>query len=118
MHEMSIATAILEKVLEIADQHGGLPVERISLQIGAQRQVVPEFLETAFQAAAADTLAEKAVLDWRQIEAQVECQLCRQRFQPEGIFWECTACGAPGGKMIQGDELTLESIDLKDPEDG
>jgi len=117
MHEFSLVQQIIECALQTADDHGSLPIARVCVEIGALQQVVPEALVFAFEAAVKDTPAQGAVLDWKEIPARVVCSTCNACFEPEDLFWTCPQCNSIGGRVIQGDELILKSVELLDPEE-
>lgn len=114
MHEFSLAERILECALGLSDAHQGAAVERVEVEIGALQAVVPESLIFAFGAAALDTAAEGAVLDWREVPAQVECPSCGENYTPPDMFWSCPSCGTLGGRAIRGDELVITCVVLAD----
>lgn len=114
MHEFSIVTRILEMAIEVSRQHGDLPVERVTVEIGSLRQVAPEVLLFAFEAASRGTSAEGAIFEWSEIPAEVLCERCETRFQPAMALWLCPNCGAGGGRVIRGDELILKSVTLEE----
>ena len=114
MHEFSLAERILECALELSEAHGGAPVERIEVEIGALQAVVPESLAFAFRAAIVDTSAENAVIDWREIPALVECPACAAAYCPTDILWLCPDCGAAGGRALSGDDLVITRVVLAD----
>ena len=110
MHELSIAVELM-RVIEraIADREIER-VEEISLTIGVARRVVPEMLETAFEATAAGTLAEGALLHMDFIEAVVQCRPCGCRFEPKAYSFLCPRCGQADAEIVQGDEIVLTSL--------
>ncbi|GMU91666.1 MAG: putative hydrogenase nickel incorporation protein HypA [Candidatus Hydrogenedentota bacterium] len=114
MHEFSIVTRILELALDVSRQHGNLPVERVTVEIGSLRQVAPDALLFAFEAASRGTNAEGAVFEWNEIPAKVLCERCEAKFQPAEALWLCPKCGAGGGRIIHGDELILKSVTLEE----
>lgn len=115
MHEFSIAEALLQAALEVAESQGGLPIERVCVHIGHLRQVLPEALTFAFEALTTGTLAQGATLIWEDIPPRVRCRACQTIFQPEeDWFWTCPRCGGAGGEVLKGDELVLESVVLKE----
>ncbi|MCF6286540.1 MAG: hydrogenase maturation nickel metallochaperone HypA [Candidatus Hydrogenedentes bacterium] len=114
MHEFSLAKSILDCALELSEAHGGAPVERIEVEIGALQAVIPESLKFAFEAAVADTAAAGAVLDWREIPALVSCPACEKNYEPDDLIWSCPDCSATGGRAIHGDELIITRVVLSD----
>ncbi len=67
MHELSIAAALLETIDEEQRVHGFDRVLRVRLRIGRYSNVVPEALRFGFEALAAGTVAEGAVLDFEEV---------------------------------------------------
>lgn len=118
MHEFSLVARILERACAIARDHGGRPIERIVLEVGALQQVVPEALEFAFDASKQGTLAGDARLDWREIPARVRCSACGMAYEPEDLYWVCPECAAAGGEVLAGDDLILSSVVLQETETG
>jgi hydrogenase nickel incorporation protein HypA/HybF len=114
MHEFSLAKSILECALELSNDHGGVPVERIEVEIGALQAVIPESLKFAFEAAVADTAAAGAVLDWHEIPALVACPACGKNYEPDDLIWSCPDCASVGGRAIRGDELVITRVVLSD----
>lgn len=114
MHEFSLVQSILSTAQRLAEEHGGAPIERIVVDIGALQQVVPEALTFAFDAAREETLAADAQLEWHEVVPLIECPSCGIKYETADVFWSCPDCGAPGGRAIRGDELVLRSITLKE----
>lgn len=114
MHEFTIAEALVRAVLEVAEAHGGWPVERVRVRVGRLRQVMPELLLFAFDALTKGTRAEGARLEWEEVPIRVRCRACETTFEAEEIFWTCPRCHAAGGDVLAGDELTLESVVLRE----
>jgi hydrogenase nickel incorporation protein HypA/HybF len=112
MHELSIVDHLLQAAFAAAEAHGDLSIRRVTVEIGALRQVVPEALVFAFDAAVRDTPAEGAQLEWVEIPAEIACTACGAHYRPEDVFWVCESCGAPGGRVVAGDDLVLRSIEL------
>lgn len=114
MHELSIVKRILDLSLDVSRGHGARPIERVTVEIGALRQVVPESMSFAFEAASRGTPAEGAVFDWTEIPAEVICENCESLFRPGEAVWACPRCGAGGGRVVRGNELVLRSVTLRD----
>jgi hydrogenase nickel incorporation protein HypA/HybF len=114
MHEFGIAEALLQAALEVTERHGARPIEQVRVHIGRLRQVMPEALIFAFNALTVGTLAQDAILAWKEIPPRVGCQACHAVFQPQDDwFWSCPSCDAAGGEVLAGNELVLESVVLK-----
>ena len=83
MHEMSIATGLLQSVLDAAAAHGAERVEEIELELGAMRLVVPEALEMAWSLVAEGTLAAGAKLKMKEVPVKARCRRCGSVFAPQ-----------------------------------
>jgi hydrogenase nickel incorporation protein HypA/HybF len=114
MHEMSLVQSVLGKVLAVAAQHAPARVTRVNLQVGELRQVNGELLRFAFEAATAGTCAEGAELSWVPIPVRMHCASCEKAWVPESWSWACPDCGLTSSRVLQGDELVLESLELEE----
>jgi hydrogenase nickel incorporation protein HypA/HybF len=114
MHEFSLVKSILSKALEVSRDHGELPVTCVTVEVGQLRQVVPELLHFAFQAAAAETAAANATLQLEQVGLEIACDRCAVRYSSADVLWTCPLCGCTNGEIVHGDELILKSIELAD----
>ena len=114
MHELAIVKRILDLALEVSEQNGALPVERVAMDVGSLQNVIPEMMSFAFTAISHGTKAEGAAFEWNEIPAEVLCESCETRFRPGAPIWVCPECGAGGGRVIQGDELVLRSVTLRE----
>jgi len=110
MHEMSIATGLLQSVLDAAGAHGGGRVEEIELELGAMRLVVPEALEMAWSVVSQGTPAADARLVMKEVPIQAKCRRCGSVFSPEIGEFLCRQCGQADVEILQGDEILLKSI--------
>ncbi|MBN1142376.1 MAG: hydrogenase maturation nickel metallochaperone HypA [Deltaproteobacteria bacterium] len=115
MHEMSLAAALIEDIVRIAQEHQAIRVEAVELHVGALKQVVPEILAEAFKAVAIGTPAEGAVLTQIEIPPRSLCQGCGQEFVPSPSDFLCPYCGALSMITLQGDELILSSLTCATP---
>jgi len=110
MHEMSIA---VELVREIERAIAGREIDRVEevcLSIGVMRQVVPDMLETAFQAAAMETPAEGARLRMEFVPLAARCRPCGACFEPTADSFLCPRCGQADAEIVEGDDIILTSL--------
>ena len=111
MHELSVASAVVDTVLRHAEERRVLVV---NLRVGTLRQVVPDSLAFYWDIVSRDTLAEGARLDQVVVPARMRCAGCAAEFEPELMF-RCPACGG-AGEVVAGDELEVDSIEVEDSE--
>jgi hydrogenase nickel incorporation protein HypA/HybF len=112
MHELSLMKTVVDEALRVSCEHGGTSVVSVTLQVGALCQVVPENLDLAFRALTRGTGAEGARLEWSTVPVRVRCEACGQDFRPDVDFWTCPECGERGGRVVEGNELLLECVEL------
>jgi hydrogenase nickel incorporation protein HypA/HybF len=118
MHEATLAANILDTALRIARERNAAGIASVHLRIGALQAVVPEALETAFNAGKAGTPADRATLQWELVPARVRCPDCGGEYAPDDLFWICPECDTPGGVALEGNELDIISMELIEGPEG
>lgn len=115
MHELSIATAVIDEVTRQVAAAGGGRVRSITLRIGRLSMIQAGTLRGCFELAAADTALAGARLECVDVPVRIWCPACRAERELPGIQrLACPACGRPCGDIRAGRELDLESIELED----
>ena len=110
MHEMSIAVELMREIERAIAGRDIERVEEVFLAIGVMRQVVPDMLETAFQAAAMGTPAEGAHLHMEFVPPAARCRSCGSRFEPTADSFLCPECGQADAEITEGDDIILTSL--------
>lgn len=108
VHELSICASIAEIVGRHAE---GREVERIHLDIGHLRQVVPETLEYSWNIVVADTelAGSKLVVDV--IPVVITCRECGATTEITDLLFRC-GCGSIDIDVTSGQELFVRSLEL------
>lgn len=109
MHELSIADSIVRIA---ADHARGRSVERVTVRVGALRQVVPDALAFAFALVTQGTAIDGAELELEQVGAAVRCRGCSAESEVDGFPLACHACGSLEVDVVRGEELSVESLDV------
>lgn len=112
MHELAVAQALVEQVDAVIDQHGATQASRVRVRIGPLAGIVPELLASAFPLAAAGSRMEHAKLDLVDAPIRVRCQACSAETEAAMNRLICGACGDWHTRIVSGDELLLESVEL------
>jgi hydrogenase nickel incorporation protein HypA/HybF len=121
MHELAVAQAIVAA----AERHAeGRPVAVVRVRVGRLRQVVPEYLTWFFEIAAKETLCEGASLECKRLPSLLRCTACGAEFDPAPppapdqasliVGFRCPGCGSGDHQVVSGDELLVESIDIRE----
>jgi hydrogenase nickel incorporation protein HypA/HybF len=109
VHELSICTAIAKIAHNAA---AGRPVERVRVDVGYLRQVVPDTLRYSWEMVVFGTPLDGVPLEVREVPAIIECRQCRARTTLEDPIFRCSACGSTETDVTSGDELFVTSLDL------
>lgn len=110
MHELSIASAILQLAL---DQAGTRRIARVGVVVGHLRQVVPQALRFSFELVARDTPAEGAELEIVHAPAIGRCETCGAESRITDFPLHCAECGALNITVVSGEELRVDWLDLE-----
>jgi hydrogenase nickel incorporation protein HypA/HybF len=116
MHELSVCLALMRTVTKIAREHGADRVERIRLLVGPLSGIETPLLEHAFPLAAAGTPAEGARLEVRAAPVVVTCTVCGAETECAPNRLLCGGCGDFRTRVVSGEEMLLESVDLDLPD--
>jgi hydrogenase nickel incorporation protein HypA/HybF len=117
MHEMSLAVALLERVLAEAVRGGLRNVSLVTVELGSLQAVEPDLLTEAFRAAALNSVAQGARLDLQLQPAEARCLSCGQAFHPSYQDYVCPHCGQADVKILRGKEMFLLSLSGEAAED-
>ncbi len=115
MHEMSIATSLLEIIQQEMAKHGATRLIVVRVKHGALSQLVPEALDFAFTALTKGTPLEGAVLEMVEVPLKVACRACGAEFTPDDrdvLLMPCPQCGEEfGHTILSGRELYLDHLE-------
>lgn len=115
MHEMGIASSVLEAAQQEAASHPGARVLKIGLRVGEWSGVDPESLRFCFDALARTDAMDPPVLEIEYLARQNHCATCGITFALEQFRIECPRCGAQVTEPVSGDELELAFVELEEP---
>jgi hydrogenase nickel incorporation protein HypA/HybF len=108
MHELSVCQSLLEEVKRIARENGAGSVTRIVLKVGPLSGVEPHLLRNAYPLAAAGTVAEELA------DIVVSCSQCGAESPATVNRLLCAQCGDYRTRLVSGDEMVLQSLELDD----
>jgi hydrogenase nickel incorporation protein HypA/HybF len=108
VHELSICSSLAV----IVEQHAeGRRVERVHLDVGHLRQVVPDTLKYSWDVIVTDSPLAGSELVINHIPAVLHCRDCDARTTIEVAVFRC-ACGSTAVDVIAGNELLVTTLDL------
>jgi hydrogenase nickel incorporation protein HypA/HybF len=116
MHEVGIASAILEATRTEMTRHGMARPRRITVRIGELAAVDPEALQFCFGALTRDTEFETFELKIEICPRRHRCPACGAEFIVAGYDFCCNRCGEEKTIFTSGDQLELASLEMEDYE--
>ena len=114
MHELSIATNIVEIAAGHVLEVGGGRVLAVTVRVGRLASVHEAALRSAFEIATADTPLAGAELRVIVVPVTIFCESCAGERELAGIgSLACPSCGRLSGDIRTGTELEVDSIELE-----
>ncbi len=120
MHEISIAGAIVDAVLDAARKNEARKVEDVFIEIGELTALNPGQLKFIFETITRGTVAEGARYNIEVIKPLIECRKCSYRgaiefFERLHFFLpviKCPECGGTDVDIIAGRECSVKKIKI------
>ncbi|HEX4086800.1 MAG TPA: hydrogenase maturation nickel metallochaperone HypA [Chthoniobacteraceae bacterium] len=119
MHEFSIASSIVENVLELAERERAVKVLEVRLVIGEFTQIEGDQLRFCFESIVHGTPLEGAALEIETSDAGVRCPHCGYAGPPK--YWDgalssalvptlqCPECGK-AAEPAEGHECAIKAV--------
>jgi hydrogenase nickel incorporation protein HypA/HybF len=114
MHELSIASAILDRAKAASAENGGARVTKVGLRIGEISGVETDALTFGIEALSKDTPLQGVLLEVEFCKRKQRCATCATEFQPEGFSTTCPSCHGEDSVCIAGKELDVMFFELED----
>ncbi len=115
MHEMGIAMQVIDVATAAIPGHlEGRKVKSINLRIGKLSSVVPDSLRFCFDIVSKDSRVEGAKLFIEEIPVTASCNDCGNKWTIEGPAFSCPVCKGGHTRLISGQELDIESMELEE----
>jgi hydrogenase nickel incorporation protein HypA/HybF len=116
VHEIGIASSILECVAAETQRHPGTRVLAVGVRIGELSSVDKDALDFAFQAMTRDTEWEHLKLEVEWCPRRQKCLACAEEFAvPSDLDLVCPRCSANHSTCIGGTELDIAYLELEEP---
>lgn len=113
MHELGIIYQVIRTVDEVKKQQKLSEIERITLQIGEMSDVVPKFIEEAWNAARQTTGYGKTELVVETISARAKCKKCNYTDLVKKLGLKCPVCSSTEFEIVSGREFMIKEITAK-----
>jgi hydrogenase nickel incorporation protein HypA/HybF len=113
MHELAVASELLDLVLDVAREHRAGVVTRARLRIGAASCLSPDSLRFGFEALSAGTPAGGCILEVVRTAAAVACSACGWKGAVLDLGdLACPECARAPLTILDGRDLSLEAIEV------
>ncbi|HTX75763.1 MAG TPA: hydrogenase maturation nickel metallochaperone HypA [Terracidiphilus sp.] len=115
MHELSIASSVVDAVTESLRAYPGVRVLEVRLRVGALAAVVEDSLQFCWEIATEGTPLAGARLAVTAIPVTVHCAACGASGELESLqSFCCPKCGEPASDVRGGRELEIESVEIEE----
>lgn len=115
MHELSIATSILEAVAKEAARRPNSKVLKVGLRIGELAGVDRDALTFGWECITKETEWDGLGLEIEHIPRRQRCSGCGHEFAAPDFMTTCPKCADLMTITIAGDELDIAYLEVEDP---
>lgn len=114
MHEMGIASSILNGVAAEVHRRPGVRPLKVGVRVGELAGIDPDALSFAFEALIIDTPLAGLELDVEYRASRGRCRDCSHEFEARNFELLCPACGSLSTDRISGDELEFAYLEIEE----
>ena len=114
MHELGIASAILDSVRSEAEKRPGAHITKVGVRIGALSGVEPEALSFGFSALVQGTDLEPLALVIESVPRRQRCPTCDFTFDVAEDDLACPRCANIETLLAGGEELDLAYLEVEE----
>ena len=114
MHELGIASSILDCVQKEAQRHPGIHISKVGVKVGELAGVDVDALQFGFESIVRDSDLEPLVLDVELIPRVQRCPKCGNEFRMTDFDPRCPQCGEFATQCIRGDELDVAYMEVEE----
>lgn len=112
MHELGIASSILDCVQQEAQRHPGGHISKVGVKLGELSGVDRDALHFGFEVLVKDTEFEPLVLELEMVPRVQRCSKCEYEFRMTENDPYCPLCGDFFTKCISGEELNIVYMEV------
>ncbi len=113
MHELGLVYQVVKTVDGVVKGNNLVEVDKIILQVGEMSDVVPKFLEEAWQAAAPTTDYPSAKMIVEVMPATAKCRDCGYEGHVKTFAPDCPHCSSSNLKITSGRQFDIKEIVAK-----
>ena len=113
MHELSIASSIVETVTSEMTSRGLTSIKKIGLRIGALANVDSEALRFGYETIIVDTPLAGSTLEIEYLSVKATCRKCGLNFEAHDFIFICPNCESGDNEVTQGQELDIAFLEAE-----
>jgi len=113
MHELSLAMSVREIVEDAAEKNGSKKVNEVNIIVGEFSSVSSDALEFAMEVVKKGSFFENAKINIKSAKTILTCSQCNGETVMEDYIFKCSTCGSGSVRIISGDRMYVESIDIE-----
>jgi hydrogenase nickel incorporation protein HypA/HybF len=113
LHELAMVRGIYNVINEQIKEHDVNRVVQVRIVVGALTGVEDTTMKLCFEMYVQRTPLKGAELVIKRIPVKVRCRVCGNEYETGIPFSACTVCGNKKMKIISGDELYVESLEVE-----
>jgi hydrogenase nickel incorporation protein HypA/HybF len=114
MHELSIASNLVELVQQHLDGQESRRVRAVGIRIGGLVDLSPEALQTGYQIVCQETSLAESVLKIETVPIAAQCRTCGRQTEIDRHFYICAHCQSADIEITSGLELDLSWIEFEE----
>lgn len=114
MHELSIASSVIDAVRAELSARPRMRARVVGLRIGELAGVDADSLRFGFETLVKDTDLDGLALDIENVSRVQACDDCAHEFAVDRYTLECPACGSLRTACRAGDELDIKFIEMEE----
>ncbi len=115
MHELSIASSVLEAVAKEAERRPNTRFLKVGLRIGELAAVDRDALTFGWEVLTKDTAWQGLELEIESIPRRQRCTVCGHEFAAPDFMTACPKCAELMTVTIAGDELDIAYLEVEEP---
>lgn len=121
MHELSMATSMVDAILDTAKKNNAIKINEAVLEVGELTMLNPEQLRFMIDVLREDTILENAAIIINMIPIEIECETCGFKGISETdenmdhlmAVATCPKCGNTRVHIIKGQECNIKTIKIE-----
>jgi hydrogenase nickel incorporation protein HypA/HybF len=113
MHELGIATRLVEIVRKVMEDHGAVKVGDVTVDVGSLSGVDRSSLEFCFDALAKGTPLEGAHLKIEEVKPLAKCRKCGADYEVKPDDFRCAACGSSDFDVKAGTDISIRCVEVE-----